>query len=66
MKGDSGDMSLDRMSHSAEKKGRPKATHIKDDAYVLHATGNVEPQVFNCSLNQFFKKKLHLHNKSCF
>ena len=51
---------------SRKKRGRPKATQIKDDAYVLHATGNVEPQVFNCSLNQFSKKKLRLHNKSCF
>ena len=25
------------------KKGRLKATYIKDDAYALHATGNVEP-----------------------
>ena len=65
MKGDSGDMSPDRMSHSAEKKGHPKATQIKDDAYALHATGNVEPEVFNCSLSQFSKKKLRLHNKSC-
>ncbi len=28
MKGDSGDMSLDRMSHSAKKRGCAKATHI--------------------------------------